>query len=288
MFGQHLDYIFLRLFVHNKNIATEAQLNETAVKESAVDISYALSRFQKIADRFNGHFPISSSLKYLDIGCGNGDLAIAMAKSGCQHVAGVDIIPRRIHQAKHNAEFHEENRNVVFYCENIYHWNPPHLYDVIFSYEALEHIDKPDEFLRLCSKLLAPNGILVLGFGPLFHSPFGDHNFGFFRLQVPWRGALFSEQAILRLRREYFRPTDDAERYQEMVGGLNLMRYSDFLRYVKESGWEFEYLCINPQLKRVPFLYHFIYLLIKIPYVRDYFASSVYAILRRHEPEPSH
>lgn len=280
MLGKYLDYFFLLPFTHKKNIATEAQLDARAIDEPAVDLNYAMARFQKIMNRFEGHFPVSNSLSYLDIGCGKGELVIAMAKLGCANVTGVDIMARSIQQARQNTVFHKVEIETQFYCEDIHHWVPPQKYDIILSYEALEHIDKPDELLRLCSKLLAPNGLIVLGFGPLFHSPLGDHMQGFFRVPIPWRGVLFSEQALLRLRREKFRPTDPAERYQDIAGGLNLMRYSEFLKYVKETGWKFEYLCVNPQLKRILPLFTLINLLVKIPYVRDYFASSVYAILR--------
>jgi hypothetical protein len=39
----------------------------------------------------------------------------------------------------------------------------------------------------------------------------------FFRIAIPWRGALFSEEAILRLRRERFRPTERAMTYQAIT-----------------------------------------------------------------------
>lgn len=120
-----------------------------------------------------------------------------------------------------------------------------------------------------------------MAFGPLFHSPFGDHMNDFFRLQIPWRGVLFSEKALLRLRQEKYRPTDPVVHFQDIKSGLNLMRYSEFLRYVSDTGWEFRFLAINPQLKRVPLLFHLSNVLIRIPIVKDYFASSVYAVLYR-------
>jgi hypothetical protein len=98
---------------------------------------------------------------------------------------------------------------------------------------------------------------------------------------MPWRGLLFSERAVLRVRRECYRPSDDAERYQDIVGGLNLMRYSEFLRHVRETGWEFAFLDVNPRLRRVPLLHPLSTLLSRIPGIRDYFVFSVYAILRR-------
>jgi hypothetical protein len=121
----------------------------------------------------------------------------------------------------------------------------------------------------------------VLGFGPLFHSPFGDHMSEFFSVQIPWRGVIFSEKAVLRVRRECYRPGDDAETYGDIVEGLNLMRYSEFLTYVRETGWRFTYLALNPRLKRIPPLHWASGAITRIPVVRDYCVFSVYAVLRR-------
>ncbi len=57
----------------------------------------------------------------------------------------------------------------------------------------------------------------------LLHSPFGDHLWGFFRVQIPWRGILFSQEALLRLRQDCFRPGDGVSRSQDVAGGPNLM-----------------------------------------------------------------
>jgi hypothetical protein len=103
----------------------------------------------------------------------------------------------------------------------------------------------------------------------------------FFRLQIPWRGVLFSEQAVLRVRREYFRSSDQVKRYREIAGGLNLMRYSEFLTYVRVAGWEFDYLAVNTFLKRLPPIRFISDIVMSLPVVRDYFAHNVYAVLRR-------
>jgi hypothetical protein len=134
---------------------------------------------------------------------------------------------------------------------------------------------------------VTPDGVAVVGFGPLFHSPFGDHMSAFFRAQIPWRGILFSEKAMLKIRRECYRPGDAAEHYQDIVGGLNLMRYSEFLAHVRDAGWEFTYLALNPRLKHQPVLRHVSAAVTRIPGLRDYFVFSVYAIMRRSPTAPS-
>ena len=284
MLGETLDYLILRPLTHSRNAKTEEELNSCAVQQTWLNIEDATFRLRKLMSRLEGNFPISDTLRYLDIGCGTGDIAIALAKAGCKKVTGIDFVPRKITQATLNAKRLRVDNCVHFLCEDIHDWTPPHRYDVILSHEALEHINSPQALLQMVANLLAPKGIVILAFGPLFHSPFGDHMNSFFRVQIPWRGVIFSEKAILRLRRDRFRPTDLADRYQDISGSLNLMRYSEFLKYVDATGWEFSFLCVNPQLKRFLPLYYLSNTLIQIPLVRDYFASSIYAILRRRSP----
>jgi 2-polyprenyl-3-methyl-5-hydroxy-6-metoxy-1,4-benzoquinol methylase len=281
MLGNKLDYMILRPFTHSRLLKTEEKMNEAAAQNPTVDTEYADLRLSKLFTRLEGHFPISNSLRYLDVGCGPGDITLALARAGCGHVTGVDMVDRYITRARLGAQQLKLEERVEFVRIDFHDWQPPHRFDVILSHEALEHIREPRAFFARMADLLAPGGVAVLAFGPLFHSPVGDHMDGFFRVPIPWRGALFSEKAILRLRRERYRPTEFATRYQEISGSLNLMRYSEFLRYVTETGWEFQFLSVNPQLKRFPFLFQSSNALVRMPLIQDYFATSVYTVLRR-------
>ena len=285
MLGQKLDYLILRPFTHRHNIATEEELNSQANQISPSSIDNAIVKLQKYIRYLGGHIPVDDNLCYLDIGCGTGELTIALAEIGCKNITGVDFTPRNIATATLYAKQLQVHHCVKFICQDIYNWTPPHQYDVVLSFAAFEHIDNPKLLLQKMATLVTSNGIAVLVFGPLFHSPFGDHMWGFFRIPIPWRGVIFSEKAILRLRRECFRPSDPADRYQEIVGGLNLIRYSEFLKQVNETGWEFSFLTVNAFLKRFPPLYYLSSALIQMPMVRDYFAGIIYAILRRRSSD---
>src|SRR5207249_1148196 len=161
-------------------------------------------------------------------------------------------------------------------CCDLHRWKPQHKYDVLLSFDVFEHIEAPRQFLARMKELIAPGGVAVMSFGPLFHSPFGDHMWGFFRLQIPWRGLLFSEQAMLRLRRECFRPTDPAQRLREIAGGLNQMRYSEFLGHLRAAGWQFDYLAVNAiELPPVRPLSN---ALAHVPVLQDFIAHNVYCV----------
>jgi 2-polyprenyl-3-methyl-5-hydroxy-6-metoxy-1,4-benzoquinol methylase len=282
MFGSTLDYWMLRPFTHRRNLATEEDM-DVRLPQTTIDLDAAILRIQKLQTRLRGRFPIEPKFRYLDVGCGPGDIALGLARLGAMHVTGVDIVSRCISTANANTARLQLQGQVEFLHRDIHHWSPTDRYDVVLSHEALEHIREPEAFLQHLKRFVRPNGIAVLAFGPLFHSPVGDHMDGFFRVPIPWRGALFSEKAILRLRRKQFRPTDKSSVYQEITGGLNLLRYSEFLRYTADAGWKIDFLEINPQLRRISPLYWLSNALCRIPVIQDYFASSIYTILRRAE-----
>lgn len=281
MFGERIDYWLLCPLTHRCNRATEEELNLRASTCEELDVVAAKSRLLKWNARLDGRIPISSELRYLDIGCGHGDLTLAFALAGCGHVTGIDITPRNIERARIHSEQLGLGDRIRFECVDVHRWQPSRLFDVALSHEVMEHMPEPRRFLERLWQLMTPGGVAVFAFGPLFHSPFGDHMHGFFRVPIPWRGVLFSERAILRLRREQFRPGDTANTYQQILGGLNLLRYSEFLRDVAEVGWETEALFVNPQLRQYRPLGWLSDFLVRVPLVQDFFAASVYAILRR-------
>jgi SAM-dependent methyltransferase len=285
MLGPSIDYMLLRPLAHSRNKATEDELNSRHA--SSLEAEQLVSKLPKILDRYEGHFPLEPRLRYLDMGCGSGELTLALAKMGLRNIMGVDVMPRFVASARENARAAGLAERVEFVCADLRTWRPTEPFDVLISFDALEHIDTPREFMVTMAEFLAPGGVAVLAFGPLFHSPFGDHMYDFFKVQVPWRGVLFSEQAVLRVRRECYRPTDGATRYQEVAGGLNLMRYSQFLEYVRGTGWEFEFLRANAFLEK-PALRRVSDAVLAVPVVRDYFVHNVYAILRRAPATAAH
>jgi 2-polyprenyl-3-methyl-5-hydroxy-6-metoxy-1,4-benzoquinol methylase len=236
------------------------------------------AKLPKILGRFEGHLPVSSRLRYLDMGCGSGELTLGLARAGMTNIVGVDFLPRFIASARAHARAAGMQDRVRFVSADLRTWTPPHRFDVVLSFDAFEHIGNPRAFMQRMQDFLAPGGIAVISFGPLFHSPFGDHMSEFFRVPIPWRGALFSDEAILRLRREFYRPTDPARRLNEIAGGLNQMKYSDFLRDAEAAGWRFRYLRTNAFLRN-PLLRKVADITSSTPVLRDYVVHNVYAVM---------
>jgi 2-polyprenyl-3-methyl-5-hydroxy-6-metoxy-1,4-benzoquinol methylase len=281
--GEWLDYRCLRLIATDRNMATEAELDEEAAR-STFTVDEARAYLEKVRDvYFDGQLRVEPDLSYLDIGSGMGRLAIGLAAAGANDVTGVELVPRHVAEADRIAGALPPEVRPRFVNSDVHDWAPPRRYDVIFVLGAIEHIHDPRKLLELLPRLLAPGGRAFVSHEP-FEGPFGDHMTQFFRVQIPWRGLLFSERAILRLRREYFRPTDRATRYAEIVGGLNQMSFRSYLRLVREAGLEVVSHNFNPQLKhyrKLRPLYPVSWLLTHLPFVQGYFTMSAYSVLTR-------
>ena len=284
MFGKTIDYRLLRLFAHDRHPEAE----ELRQLERNLSIESAEARFEKWNRRLDNEIPIDPAMRYLEVGCGMGEMSLALAQRGCRHVTGLDKDAYYIEIAKRCARKRQLQDNVTFECMNVHDLPNEKAYDIVLSHEMLEHVERPGDHLRRMDGVLKSSvvggggGVIILAFGPLFHSPFGDHLNRFFRIRIPWMGVLFSEDALMRLRREFWRPVaDEAESFEDTREGLNKMKFSEFLRYVEEIGWRTERLIVNPQLKRWPALWRLSNLLLRVPLLRDYLAVSVYAIYRR-------
>ena len=280
MFGKTIDYRLLRLFAHGRHPEAE----ELRQLERDLSIESAAARFEKWNRRLDNEIPIEPDMRYLEVGCGMGEMSLALAQRGCRHVTGIDKDPYYIEIAKALARKTQLQDKAAFECVNVHDIPNEKEYDIVLSHEVFEHVERPRDCLRRIDDVLKSSGRarIVLAFGPLFHSPFGDHLNRFFRFRIPWMGVLFSEDALMRLRREFWRPVaDEAESFEDTREGLNKMRFSEFLRYVEEVGWITERLTVNPQLKRWPVLWRLSNLLLRVPLLRDYLAVSVYAVYRQ-------
>ena len=281
MFGTELDYRLLKRLAHTGNRATAGELEKRARLSSFTldDAEAYLRRVQQ--ELFVGALPIDPNLTYLDIGCGIGRLSLGLASAGVATVTGIEILERNVRQANILAENHlPPDRRPEFIAMDIHDWQSDEKFDVIIVLGAMEHILDLPRFLRRVPELLKPDGRCFVSIEP-FHSPFGDHMQHFFKPYIPWTGLLFNEQGVLRLRREVFRPDDLAERYQDIEGGLNRVRFGRYRRYVREAALDFEKHFSNPQLANRSKVLHAVSgVLTSIPVVRDYFVVADYAVLR--------
>ena len=107
----------------------------------------------------DGLCPVSG-LKVVDVGCGGGILAEAMALKGA-HVKGIDLAEKALKVA----QLHSLESGVSVDYEEIateaLAARDPGQYDLVTCMEMLEHVPDPTSIVRACSTLVRPGGTVV-------------------------------------------------------------------------------------------------------------------------------
>ena len=92
--------------------------------------------------------------KVLEVGCGGGERTHLFVKAGC-NVTAVDLVDKRKTSLVSGHKFVvADGRNLPFKDET---------FDVVVSFDVLEHIDRERKFLEESSRVLKKGGTLVVG-----------------------------------------------------------------------------------------------------------------------------
>ncbi len=223
--------------------------------------------------RFGTRLHLSRKI-VLDLGCGHGALSLDVAKKGAAEVVGIDLDANRISFARKVVEQNYPNilGKVTFHQLDITETNWASRFDAVVSKDSFEHIEDLKRVLGALATCLKPNGLLIVGFSPLYFSPYGDHSR--LKLPVPWIHAFLPDSLLLmwvswRLKRKI---------ETIMSLGLNKITPSQFRTLVSDPRWEIvslKYNCGNkPLLALFSIARH-------IPLMERFFTVSIYAVLRR-------
>ena len=99
-----------------------------------------------------------SGKRVLDVGCGGGILAEAMARRAAQ-VTGIDLAARPLGVARlHALEAGVENLEYREVATEALAAEQPGAYDVVTCMEMLEHVPDPSAVVRACAQLARPGG----------------------------------------------------------------------------------------------------------------------------------
>lgn len=256
-------------------------------RDAAMPADYGESHFQAglgSTDRFFARLPAELSLdgrSVLDYGCGDGSGVVWAARQGASRALGVDIAGVEFARRQTGERFPE----LAERCEFRRISGPGDLtgerFDVVLSKNTFEHVVDPDAYVADMKSLLADDGDLIIGFSPLWKSPWGGHID--FMTRFPWAHLIFPEDVIMAERRR-FRPDEDARRFEEIKGGLNRMTLARFEEIMARSGLEARYFEVNAAARARSFVRRALLtgmrFLARIPGLREYFAFSVHSVWR--------
>jgi SAM-dependent methyltransferase len=102
---------------------------------------------------------LSQHCTVLDVACGEG-YGAAMVAETAYKVVGVDLSVDVIQHAKNNYRHHANLQFVTASCECLPFSDAS--FDLAISFETIEHIEKQKEFISELTRVLRPDGILIL------------------------------------------------------------------------------------------------------------------------------
>jgi len=129
--------------------------------------------------------------KCLDIGCGIGNLVLALAQEGTKEVIGVDVNLKDFGEnyflelANELGIDIKKTKLVEGMLEDINYDESS--FDIITSFDVIEHVQNPPELIKEMFRILKPSGLCLIDTSPLYYSQIGSHLWVYYpRETMPW------------------------------------------------------------------------------------------------------
>ncbi len=161
---------------------------ETLAKDAIADyerpanVDYNNVTYQRCQFAYD-HFaiPYITGKKVLDVGCGHGYGTAEMAKHAAD-MTGADYSAPTVEA--NNARYAKAFSNLRFVQNKVPPLNfPDESFDVVTSFQFIEHLEARTEFIREASRVLKPGGVLLLSTPnvkrSLARNPFHIHEYTF-------------------------------------------------------------------------------------------------------------
>jgi SAM-dependent methyltransferase len=260
----------------------EGYFESSDIKHFQREMQMGNSRFWS---RFN-EFPDLEGAAILDIGSGWGSLCVDMASRGAKQVVGLDIKCELVDFAnRYVIKNYPHLVDIIhFECLDLKYYDEQAVFDIIVSKDSFEHIIDLSGMLHEMKKRLKPGGKIYSGFGPLYASPYGDHDsrsrilkpwgvFGQILAVIPW-AHLFLEPTLVTMNNRY------QERKITSMNDIQLNKFSwsDYLEIFRKSGFSIVYLRKNNSASMPSRL---LSILAKLPFLEDLCIHNVYCILEK-------
>jgi ubiquinone biosynthesis O-methyltransferase len=126
---------------------------------------------QEHLDRYHFAQKYTFKRRVLDVACGTG-YGSQMLSKNAESVTGVDISQETIDYARAN---YPADNLYYFQCDALKLPFYDDSFDVVVSFETIEHISNYETFLRECRRVLKPDGIFICSTpNALISSPLGE------------------------------------------------------------------------------------------------------------------
>lgn len=118
----------------------------------------------RVAERFGRNTRTRApfeGLSLIDVGCGGGLLAEPMRRMGFA-VTAIDASPENIGTARAHAE--PQGLDIAYRAATVEQMEAKGAgpFDVVLTMEVIEHVADPEAFIRSCSRLVAPGGMMIV------------------------------------------------------------------------------------------------------------------------------
>jgi len=114
----------------------------------------------------------------LDVGCSDGLVCNLLLSERPEQIVGIDVLETVGCRYPHpRISYHRMDATQTDFAGGTF--------DVCISIATFEHVPDPPAVFREMKRVTASGGYCYVQAGPLYHSPFGHHMFGFFD-ELPW------------------------------------------------------------------------------------------------------
>ncbi|MCB2194275.1 MAG: class I SAM-dependent methyltransferase [Bacteroidetes bacterium] len=190
--------------------------------------------------------------KILEVGCHAGAVSYALAENGAKEVVGSEFSGYKndsLGEERNKNEINNElrlqrekfskyfdfNQKVRFVDDDICNSAlPSNYFDIVCSWDVLEHLNQPEKALRNIAKVLKSGGIAIQEYNPFF-SLNGGHSLC--TLDFLWGHVRINNDDFLRYLKTH-RKNEVEKAYPFFVDGLNRMTIKDLKTYSQNTGLE--------------------------------------------------